>query len=59
MIKKSLISESECQKIHHAAIPHDKFQTIKEAEVNLEKAHLDIIKNHFKIQEARDQLELK
>jgi hypothetical protein len=59
MIKKSLISESECQKSSHAALPHDTLQTIKEVEANLEKAHLDIIKNHFKIQEARDQLELK
>jgi hypothetical protein len=59
MIKKSLISESESQKSHQAALTNDKLQTIKEAEAKLENAHLDIIKNHFKIQEARDQLELK
>jgi hypothetical protein len=59
MIKKSLISESECQKSHHAVFAHDTLQTIGEAEVKLEGAHLDIIKKHFQMQEAREQLELK
>jgi hypothetical protein len=43
MIKKSLISESECQKSHHDALTHDKLQTIEEVEAKLENAHLDII----------------
>jgi hypothetical protein len=59
MIKKSLISESECQKSYYATITNEKLQTIEETEAKLENTHLDIIKKHFQIQEARDQLELK